>query len=81
MVNYLTSYVSEARRLYEAKGQEELAPLMETLDDEAMAKAVADYRAANPPPEVTGPPARRGAGASLLSFRVSMAVLMRFAMR
>ena len=53
MVNYLTSYVSEARRLYEAKAREELAPLRETLDDEAMAKAVADYRAANPPPEVT----------------------------
>ena len=52
-MNYLTSYVSEARRLYEAKAREELAPLRETLDDEAMAKAVADYRAANPPPEVT----------------------------
>jgi len=53
MVNYLTSYVSEPRRLYEVEVTNYRNSLDQTLSEDAVRAAVNDYREAHPAPEVT----------------------------
>jgi membrane dipeptidase len=53
MVNYLTSYVSEPRRLYEVDVANYRKSLDQSLSEEAVRAAVNDYRKAHPAPEAT----------------------------